>query len=95
MTCVNIPKITGLSDRLYIEEDVDVARKDEKTNINKMCEGENFKDEVSPVGRLLYHYSVCKRVRPKSPCHTCNFDTRKGKSRNFTKDSDAAVIKNL
>ena len=66
-----------------------------KTKVNKMCEGENFTDEVSPVIRLLYHYLVCKRVRPKSPCYTCNFGTRKNKSRNFTKHSDEAVIKNL
>ena len=69
--------------------------KTKKTKDNKMCEGENFTDEVSLVRRLLYHYLVCKRVRPESPCHACNFCTRKDKSRNFTKDSDEVVIKNL
>ena len=92
---MNIPKITGLSDKEHIEEDVDAARKDKKTKVNKTCEEENLTDEVSPFGRLLYHYLVHKRVRPESPCHTCNFCKSKDKSRHFTKDSDEAVIKNL
>ena len=91
---MNILKITGLSNKPHIE-DVGVSRKDENTNVNKMSEGENFTDEVSPVRRLLYNYLVQKRVRPKSPYHTCNFGTRKDKSRKFMKDSDTAVIKNL
>ena len=35
MTCVNIPKITGLSDKEHTEEDVDAARKDDKDKLIK------------------------------------------------------------
>ena len=49
MTCVKIPKITGLSEKEDMEEDVDAARNDKKMKLIKMkhwyCwEDENHKD---------------------------------------------------